>query len=198
MTHQLKDMLAILDGIAPFSNAEEWDNPGFQVGFLSDEIKKVLISLDPTVMALQKAGERNAQLLLTHHPLIFKGLTSINPDTYPGCVITDAIRSRISIVAVHTNLDMAKGGINDILAGMIGLQDIEALLIKEAIEIEVRKRTPPTHFAGQIKELGDVINTLSAEDWGLKKWTKPNSRPAPHKHAKINWRNCHEPRKTRF
>jgi dinuclear metal center YbgI/SA1388 family protein len=131
MTHQLKDMLAILDGIVPFSNAEEWDNPGFQVGFLSDEIKKVLISLDPTVMALQKAGERNAQLLLTHHPLIFKGLASINPDTYPGCVITDAIRSRISIVAVHTNLDMAKGGINDILAGMIGLQDIEALLIKE-------------------------------------------------------------------
>lgn len=133
MTPQLNDILNMLDGIAPFSMAEEWDNPGFQVGFLSDEVKKVLVSLDPTIKALKKAGEREAQLLLTHHPLIFKGLTTINPDSYPGDVISEALKSRISVVAAHTNLDMAKGGINDILASMIGLQDVEALLVKEGV-----------------------------------------------------------------
>jgi GTP cyclohydrolase I len=131
MMPQLKDVLKMLDVLAPFSAAEEWDNPGLQVGFISDEIKRVLISLDPTIRALQMAGERKAQLLLTHHPLIFKGLTSINPEIYPGDVITAAIKSRISVIAVHTNLDIAKGGINDILARMIGLKETEALLKKE-------------------------------------------------------------------
>jgi len=131
MTPQLKDILEILDGMAPFSMAEEWDNPGFQVGFPSDKIKKALISLDPTITALKHARKRNAGLLITHHPLIFKGIASISPETYPGDVITDAIKSGISIVAVHTNLDIAKGGINDILARIIGLKDIEALLIRE-------------------------------------------------------------------
>ncbi len=130
MTPKLKDVLKILDGMAPFSTAEEWDNPGLQAGFPSDEIKKILIALDPTIGALQRAGERNAQLLLTHHPLIFKGLTSINPDIYPGDVIVGAIKSGISVVAVHTNLDVARGGINDILARKIGLKDMEALLMK--------------------------------------------------------------------
>jgi len=128
MTPLLKDILNVLDGIAPFSMAEEWDNSGFQVGFLSEEIKKALISLDPTIKALRSARERNAQLLLTHHPLIFNRLSNINPDTYPGDVISEALESRVSIVAVHTNLDMGKGGINDILARMIGLQNIEALI----------------------------------------------------------------------
>ena len=131
MMPQLKDMLKILDVMAPFSSAEEWDNPGFQVGFLSDEVEKVLISLDPTIKALQKAIEIDAELLLTHHPLMFKGLTTINPDAYPGDVIAEALKSRVSIVSVHTNLDIAKGGINDILAGMIGLKDLEALITKE-------------------------------------------------------------------
>ena len=128
MTPLLKDVLEILDETAPFSSAEEWDNPGLQVGFLSDEIRKALISLDPTIDALERAGEINAGLLLTHHPLIFSRLMNIDPSTYPGDVISEALKSRVSIVSVHTNLDRARGGINDILARMIGLQDIEALV----------------------------------------------------------------------
>ncbi|MBN1627287.1 MAG: Nif3-like dinuclear metal center hexameric protein [Deltaproteobacteria bacterium] len=130
MTPLLKDILNMLDEIAPFSGAEEWDNPGLQVGFVSDVIKKVFISLDPSIEALRKAGETGAQLLLTHHPLIFSGIKRIDPDIYPGDVIAEALTSRISIVAAHTNLDAAKDGINDILASMIGLQNTEALIEK--------------------------------------------------------------------
>jgi GTP cyclohydrolase I len=131
ITPLLKDILKVLDGVAPFSIAEEWDNSGFQVGFLSEKITKVLISLDPTIEALRSARDRNAQLLLTHHPLIFNRLSNINPDVYPGDVISEALTSRVSIVAVHTNLDMAIGGINDILARMIGLQNVGALVKKD-------------------------------------------------------------------
>jgi len=134
MAPVLKEVLKVLDGIAPFSLAEEWDNSGFQVGFLSDEIRKAVISLDPTIKCLKIAAERKAQLLLTHHPLIFKPLSRIDTDAYPGDVISEALRARISIVALHTNLDMAKGGINDILAQMIGLQDLEALHKKNDAE----------------------------------------------------------------
>jgi len=128
MTPLLKDIITLLDEIAPFSAAEDWDNPGLQAGFPSDEIKKALIALDPTIDALRKAKGMNARLLLTHHPLIFNRLSNVISDVYPGDVISEALISGISIVAVHTNLDAAKGGINDILAGMMNLQDLKPLI----------------------------------------------------------------------
>jgi GTP cyclohydrolase I len=124
----LRDIIALLDEIAPFSTAEEWDNPGLQVGSLSSEIKKILISLDPTVNSLRKAKDINAQLLLTHHPLIFSKLSNINQDTYPGDVITEALTSGTSIVTAHTNLDVAKNGINNILAEIFGLLNVKPLI----------------------------------------------------------------------
>jgi GTP cyclohydrolase I len=127
MSPSLRDILKELDEIAPFSMAEEWDNPGLQVGSPSDKISKILVSLDPTLRAVQWACKRKAGLLLTHHPLIFKPVSCIDRDAYPCNIIGEALRSDVSIVALHTNLDMAKGGINDILAQLIGLQSIEAL-----------------------------------------------------------------------
>jgi dinuclear metal center YbgI/SA1388 family protein len=128
MTQLLVDIITLLDEIAPFSNAEEWDNPGLQVGSPSSEIKKILISLDPAIDALRKAKDINAQLLLTHHPLIFNKLSNVNSEEYPGDVITEALTSGISIVAAHTNLDAARNGINDILAEMLNLQNVKPLI----------------------------------------------------------------------
>lgn len=85
------------------------------------------MSLDPTLKAIKSASERNAQLLFTHHPLIFSPLSHIDIHAYPGKVIAKAIKSNISIVAAHTNLDVAQGGINDIMADLLGLQCVEVL-----------------------------------------------------------------------
>lgn len=164
MTPLLRDILDMLDKIAPFSCAEEWDNPGFQVGFLSDEIKKVFISLDPTMEALQKADERGAQLLLTHHPLIFSGIKNIDPGVYPGDVITLALTSRISVAALHTNLDIAKGGINDILARMIGLEDIEALIERDSGNRldglgRIGRLTEPTPLTAIARDIMDAVDS---------------------------------------
>lgn len=127
MIPKLQNILDELDEIAPFSFAEEWDNSGLQVGNVSNEVKMILIALDPSVNALRSAKKINAQLLLTHHPLIFKPLSQLNHEVYPGDVLTVAIQEKISIVSMHTNLDVAKNGINDMLAKLLGLQDLEVL-----------------------------------------------------------------------
>lgn len=127
MIPKLKDILDILEKIAPARLAEPWDNPGLQVGSYSHEISKILVALDPTLRALKSAQERNAQLLLTHHPLIFDRLSRLDILTYPGNVIIEAVKNSISLVAAHTNLDVSRGGINDILADILGLQHVEIL-----------------------------------------------------------------------
>lgn len=134
MIPKLKDILKFLDEIVPFSLAEEWDNSGFQVGSLSQDIKKILVALDPTIKAVKQASEKKAQLLLTHHPVFFGSISCLNIDEYPGDVINEALVKGVSIVAVHTNLDAAQGGINDILAELFGLQDVEVLQKSEDIE----------------------------------------------------------------
>ena len=127
MVPKLKDILDILEDLAPSSLAEDWDNPGLQVGGFSGEIKSILFSLNPTLEALKAASRKKAQMLLTHHPLIFRPLFHLNQETYPGNVIFEACRRGISVVSAHTNLDAAPGGINDMLAHLFGLQEVDVL-----------------------------------------------------------------------
>ena len=102
--------------IAPFSLAEEWDNPGLQIGNPEQEISKILVALDPTIKALRRAYDIGATLLLTHHPLLIESLNQINKGSHPGDVVFDSVEKGISIVAMHTNLDSAEYGINHFLA----------------------------------------------------------------------------------
>ena len=127
MIPKLKDVMALLEKIAPARFAEPWDNPGLQVGSYSQEITKIFLSLDPTERALRSASARSAQLLLTHHPLIFKPLSRLDINRFPGSVIIEAAKNEISVVAAHTNLDVSQDGINDILAELLDLQDVEVL-----------------------------------------------------------------------
>jgi len=127
MTPTLHDVLGLLNQLAPLELAESWDNPGLQVGDLSQGISKICVSLDPTLESLRASLKQGAQLLLTHHPLIFKAVNSLDVHSYPADVILEAARGGISIVAVHTNLDMAQMGINDMLAGQLGLREVVVL-----------------------------------------------------------------------
>lgn len=129
----LESILEVIDKEFPLALAEEWDNSGLQVAAGEQIIKKILVALDPSPDAISKAASIDAQLLITHHPLIFKAISSVDPEAYPGNVIKEAIKNDISIVAFHTNLDSARGGFNDILAGILGLQKIDVLGKKENI-----------------------------------------------------------------
>ena len=127
MIPKVRDVLGLLEKVAPTQLAESWDNPGLQVGSYSQKIRKIFLALDPTLRALKAASKQNAQVLLTHHPLIFKGLSHIDISVYPGNVMIEALKREISVIAAHTNLDIAHGGINDILADLLDLQHIEVL-----------------------------------------------------------------------
>ena len=92
MVPTVKDVLKIIDEIAPFDLAEKWDNPGLQAGSYGHEINKILIALDPTVESVNKTAASGAQLLLTHHPLLFRPVSVVDFNKYPGDVIHEAVK----------------------------------------------------------------------------------------------------------
>ncbi|MGD9162661.1 MAG: Nif3-like dinuclear metal center hexameric protein, partial [Desulfobacteraceae bacterium] len=91
MLPSLKEVIDIIDEIAPFALAEKWDNSGLQVGSHVQIIKKILVALDPTFEAVSRASSTGAQLLLTHHPLLFRDVSCVDLNKYPGDVIREAI-----------------------------------------------------------------------------------------------------------
>jgi dinuclear metal center YbgI/SA1388 family protein len=107
--------------------AEEWDNVGLQVGDSDREVELVWVALDPSLDVVSAACRHGVGLLVTHHPLIFKPLTQIDIRTPLGSVIDQALRNRLAIYTVHTNLDAAPEGLNDILAKKAGMYGLKPL-----------------------------------------------------------------------
>ena len=127
MLASVKDIINILDSIAPPSLAESWDNIGIQVGSEDWPVKRIFIALDPLPEVVKLACKDNIDLLITHHPLLMKPIKSINTNNSTGNIIQMAIEHRMTIFSAHTNLDSAFGGINDILSEIIALKDLEVL-----------------------------------------------------------------------
>ncbi|MBQ5668803.1 MAG: Nif3-like dinuclear metal center hexameric protein, partial [Peptococcaceae bacterium] len=119
--------LKALEQWAPLSYAEEWDNCGLQVGRRDKVIGKVMIALTPGEAAIQAAVDANVDLLLTHHPMIFKPTKTVTTDHVLGKSIIKLIQNDINLYCAHTNLDMAVGGVNDVLAKALQLQDVAVL-----------------------------------------------------------------------
>lgn len=122
------DIIQIMERIAPLGLAEEWDNCGLQLGSLLWPVKKVLVALDPTEAVMTAAAEQEVDLVITHHPLLFRPIKSIDMDTPIGRIIALAITTRTALYSAHTNLDSARQGVNDVLAKTIGLTDLSALV----------------------------------------------------------------------
>lgn len=118
------DILEYLESIAPPALKMEWDNVGLLCGSRSTPVTKILVALDPFEHVCQEAADWGAELMVTHHPLIFQPLSSITGETSLGRGILTLCRHGISAVNAHTNLDRAEGGVNDVLAQKLGLSDI--------------------------------------------------------------------------
>jgi len=127
-----KDILELLNIIAPFEIAEDWDNSGLQAGNLHGEVKKIIIGLDVSVPLMNAAKQENCDLVLTHHPLMIQAEKSIEFNKMPGCAISIAARHNISIVSVHTNLDKANDGLNDYFAAKLELCKTKVFLIENS------------------------------------------------------------------
>lgn len=124
---KVSDIMEIMAEIAPPRLAEDWDNTGLQFGGPDWPVSHVFVALDPTLASVNKACGAGADMLITHHPLIFKPLSSLKTDTSVGAIIDKAARSRLAIFAAHTNLDSAEGGVNDVLCQKLGLEQDSVL-----------------------------------------------------------------------
>jgi dinuclear metal center YbgI/SA1388 family protein len=124
---KLKDILAYVGQFAPWELAEPWDNVGLMVGNPDQEATGVLIALDPTLQVIEEAILEKANIILTHHPLIFHPLKSINTATPIGQFLKKALVHDIAVVSCHTNLDIISDGVSDALARALYLRNTRPL-----------------------------------------------------------------------
>lgn len=123
---RVRDVLAALEQIAPARYAFSFDKVGLQVGDLNADVTKAVVSLDRSLGAIAYAAEHGCQLLLTHHPLIFTPLETVDTRGHVGRSVLELAKGRISFVAAHTNWDSARGGINDTLVDLLELEEARA------------------------------------------------------------------------
>ena len=118
---QVSDITRHLESIAPLSLQESYDNSGLLVGSSNKEVQKILVALDTTEEVLEEAISKKCDLIISHHPVIFKGIKRISENTPTERIISGAIKNDIALYAIHTNLDNVHSGVNQILAEKIGL-----------------------------------------------------------------------------
>ncbi len=123
----LSDIIYTLEAWAPPMLQEDYDNSGLQVGDPQREVKAALIALDCTEDVVEEAVRRGCDLIIAHHPVIFRGLKSITGRNGVERTILAAIRNNVAIYAIHTNLDNVITGVNSEIASKLGLQDLEVL-----------------------------------------------------------------------
>lgn len=127
MSVTVGQILELLEGIAPLHLAEEWDNVGLLAGRRDAEVSTVLCALDMNRRVLNEAMAVGAQMIVTHHPILFRGRKNLCEDDAEGRLLCDLIRSGIALAAMHTNFDNVHPGVNDVLAQTLGLKDVTPL-----------------------------------------------------------------------
>ncbi len=125
MMTTVADILKCVESIAPPYMKESWDNVGLLCGSRNTPVTKVLVALDPFEQVCREAADWGAELIVTHHPLIFQAPKSITDDTSVGRGIMLLCRHGISAINAHTNLDCTPGGVNDVLAVTLGLEHVQ-------------------------------------------------------------------------
>ena len=124
---KLREVIAALEHLAPLRLQDEWDNSGLQVGFPETEIDNVLVCLDVTEAIVDEAIAAKCNLIVSHHPLIFKALRQVSDATYQQRCVVKALAAGISIYSAHTSLDNAPGGVNHRIAALLGLEKLRWL-----------------------------------------------------------------------
>lgn len=143
------ELYRALDEKIPSSLRCEWDNDGLMCEPDPNwEVKKVLLALDVTDSAIEYAAQIGADVIISHHPMLFRPIKAVNGGSLGGCKVIELIRKGIAVFSFHTRLDRMKGGVNDMLAEMLGLTDLEVFGDEE---------TP------DIGRIGDVAETTVAD-----------------------------------
>lgn len=133
---KIKEVLSALERFAPLPLQESWDNAGLQVGLTETEVSGALLCLDVNEKIIDEAIRKGCNLIVSHHPLLFRGLKTISDLTDVQRTVRKAIRHDICVVSMHTNMDNAREGVNFRIARKMGLQNIAFFASKTVDGIE--------------------------------------------------------------
>ena len=128
MPPTLADVTDVVETLWPIGSAEGWDAPGLLAGDPATEVTRILLAVDAVVDTADEAVESGAQLLLVHHPLFLRGVTTVAEDTYKGAVVSRLIRGGCALIAAHTNADIVDRGTSAVLAGRLGLVEARPIV----------------------------------------------------------------------
>ena len=147
-------MLSALERFAPLPLQESWDNAGLQVGLTETEVSGALLCLDVNERIVDEAIRKGCNLIVSHHPLLFRGLKTISDLTDVQRTVRKAIQSGIAVISMHTNMDNARGGVNFRIAQKLGLENVVFLV-------------PKADDAGS-GVMGELTEAMAADDFILK------------------------------
>ncbi|HDH98232.1 MAG TPA: Nif3-like dinuclear metal center hexameric protein [Deltaproteobacteria bacterium] len=145
MTPTVCEIWNVLSKWAPPGLAESWDNIGLQVGDPNAPVQRLMVALDATENVLEAASEQKVRMVLTHHPLLFRPVSSLDISKQLPRLLAGFLRKNIALAAAHTNLDSTVGGVSDLLANALGLSDVKPLHTSEP--------NPPSVGLGRIGNL---------------------------------------------
>ncbi len=156
MSLTVGDVVQIVEAMAPFHLAETWDNVGLQAGRMDWPVRSIWVALDPSPDVMDAACQAGADLLITHHPLIFKPLQQVDFSTPEGKVVQWSVQHQTAVFSAHTNLDSATDGLNDLLARKIGLKRVSVLESRPILtesDIDSSENNDQPEGLGRIGEL---------------------------------------------
>ncbi|MDQ2796859.1 MAG: Nif3-like dinuclear metal center hexameric protein, partial [Actinomycetota bacterium] len=143
----LRDVVAALESLYPQDSAADWDRVGLVTGDAAQPVRRVLFALDPTLAVIDEALTWKADLLVTHHPLLLRGVHSVDTSTAKGAAVTQLIRGALALYVAHTNADVAEPGVSSVLADALGLTGQRALSTHVGVDGQ-------QYAAGRVGELG--------------------------------------------
>jgi dinuclear metal center YbgI/SA1388 family protein len=153
----VREVVAALDARYPRAWAEQWDRVGLVLGDFDTRVDRVLCVVDCVTETVEEAVAAGANLLVAHHPLLLKGVSSVAPDTYKGRIVHRLIKADIALYVAHTNADVASPGVSDALAARLGLVHTRPLV----------PAAPGTPAAGEGRgagRIGDLAEAMTLAD----------------------------------
>src|SRR5699024_6016275 len=140
------DIFQWMESWAPKKLAYDWDPIGLQIGSYHKKVKKVMVTLDVLDSVADEAIEQNVDLIISHHPLLFKPLSQLDTNTPKGRIVQKLIKHDITVYSAHTNLDIASGGVNDMLCEALNIEPEDFLVSKETGKLyKLAVYVPVTH-----------------------------------------------------
>jgi len=160
VTTTLSDVLAVTESLWPSSGAESWDAVGLVSGDPHTEVSSIYLAVDAVLDTVDEAVSAGASLLLSHHPLLLRGVTTVAEDRYKGAVLAQLIRGNCALIAAHTNADVVESGTSATLARLLGLTNVRPLVVGESPERGIGRvgtLPAPTTLGRLARRLGDIL-----------------------------------------